>query len=253
MITFLLKKTFLHYWDNLYKLLYANLCLALLIALCMYTLSQEGGSYLSLVPFYLFNLLIGATALVSRRISDHDLPENSLWLLGAKTLWKDALFFTAWVILHAAVFTLLIPFYLGLANRLVGLSLAMTLFWVCIFWWVAMIYYYPLRLRLNLPVFRAAHRSLLFLTDNLSLSLAISMVSAVILMLSVVTSMLLPGISFVLIFHQVAGRTILLKYTYLESHPTANRKDIPWNLLLKDDLEIIGKRSLKEILFPWKE
>ena len=45
----------------------------------------------------------------------------------------------------------------------------------------------------------------------------------------------------------------LLKYDYLESHPPANKKDIHWSLLLREDLEIIGRRSLKEIIFPWME
>jgi hypothetical protein len=253
MTGFLLKKSFLLYWDNLYKLLCVNLCLTLLMAICIYLSSLQGGDYPSIVVIYFFNLLIGATSLVARKISDYDQAEISLFLLAAKTLWKDALFFTACLVLHVAVLNHLIPFYLRLGSKLAGLSLAMLLFWICAIWWVAMIYYYPLRLRLNLPVFKAAHNSLLLLTDNLSLSLAIFLLSSIFLVLSLVTSMLLPGISFVLVFHQVAGRTVLLKYDYLESHPLANKKDIPWSLLLKDDLEIIGKRSLKQIIFPWKE
>ena len=253
MTGFLLKKSFLLYWDNLYKLLCVNLCLTLLMAICIYLSSLQGGDYPGIVVIYFFNLLIGATSLVPRKISDYDQAEISLFLLAVKTLWKDALFFTACLVLHVAVLNHLIPFYLRLGSKLVGLSLAMLLFWICAIWWVAMIYYYPLRLRLNLPVFKAAHNSLLLLTDNLSLSLAIFLLSSIFLVLSLVTSMLLPGISFVLVFHQVAGRTVLLKYDYLESHPLANKKDIPWSLLLKDDLEIIGKRSLKQIIFPWKE
>ena len=138
-----------------------------------------------------------------------------------------------------------------MGSRLAGLFLAVLLFWVCVTWWVAMIYYYPVRLRLNLPVFAAARKAFLLLTDNLSLSFAIFLLSVVSLMLSLVTTMLLPGISLVLVFHQLAGRTLLLKYHYLESNPKA-KQDIPWSLLLKDDLEVIGGRPLKEIIFPWK-
>ena len=85
------------------------------------------------------------------------------------------------------------------------------------------------------------------------MGLAVFLISSVIFMLSLGTAMLLPGISFLLVFHQVAGRTLLLKYDYLENHPLVNRKDIPWSNLLKEDLEIINRRSLKEIIFPWKE
>jgi len=253
MITVLLKKSFLHYWDNLYKLLCVNLCLALLMALYVHLSFLQGGGYLGVVIIFLFNLLIAATSLMAREISDYDSPKISLFLLAAKTLWKDALFFTGWFVLHVTVLNHIIPFYLKLGSKLAGLSLAMLLFWVCAIWWMAMIYYYPLRLRLKCPVFKAAHKSLLLLTDNLSLSLAIVLFSSVFLILSLVTTMLMPGISFVLVFHQVAGRTLLLKYDYLESHPLENKNDVPWSLLLRDDLEIIGSRSLKEIIFPWKE
>jgi hypothetical protein len=252
MIKFLLRKTFLHCWDNLYKLLCVNLCLALLVALYVYLASLRGGGYPGILIIYLFNLLIGTTSVVASRISDYELPEVSLFVLAAKTVWKDALFFSACFELHGMVLGYVIPFYLTLGNRLAGLLLAMLLFWVCVTWWLAMIYYYPVRLRLNLPVLTAARKAFLLFTDNLSLSFAIFLLSAVSLMLSLVTSMLLPGISLMLVFHQVAGRTLLLKYRYLESHPRAKR-DIPWSLLLKDDLEVIGGRPLKGIIFPWKE
>jgi hypothetical protein len=174
-------------------------------------------------------------------------------LFAARTVWKDALFFTSCFVLQGTVLDRIIPFYLRQSGRLAGMSLAMLLFWVSVIWWVAMIYYYPLRLRMSFPVFKAVRKSLLLLMDNLSVSLSIFLISTVLLMLSLVTTMLLPGISFLLVFHQVAGRTLLLKYDYLNSHPLENRKDIPWSLLLDDDLVIIGRRSLKEIIFPWKE
>ena len=250
MITFLLRKSFLHCWDNLYTLLCVNLCLAMLMALYVYLASVQGG-FPGLVVLYLFNLLIGTTSVVAKKVSDYDPPDVSLFFLGAKTVWKDALFFTGCVALHGMVLNYIIPFYLALGSRLAGLFLAVLLFWVCVACWAAMIYYYPVRLRLNLPVFKAVRNAFLLFTDNLSLSFAIFLLSAVSLMLSLVTTMLLPGISLVLVFHQVAGRTLLLKYHYLKSHPQA-KKDIPWSLLLKDDLEVIGGRPLKEIIFPWK-
>jgi len=252
MITFLLRKSFVHCWDNLYTLLCVNLCLAMLMGLCVYLASVQGGSLPGLGVLYLCNLLIGTTSVVAKKVSDYDPPHISLFFLGAKTVWKDALFFTGCVALHGMVLSSIIPFYLALGSRLAGLSLAVLLFWVCVIWWVAMIYYYPVRLRLNLPVFTAARKAFLLFTDNLSLSFAIFLLSAVSLMVSLVTSMLLPGISLMLLFHQVAGRTLLLKYHYLESHPRA-KKDIPWSFLLKDDLDLIGGRSMKGILFPWKE
>jgi hypothetical protein len=71
MIAFLLKKSFFDYWDNLYKLLCVNLCLAMLMALYIRLSSLQGGAYLGIVIIYIFNLLIGATSLVAKKISDY--------------------------------------------------------------------------------------------------------------------------------------------------------------------------------------
>ncbi len=252
MILFLLRKTFLHCWDNLYTLLCVNLSLAMLVALYGYLASLQGGGYLGLVAIYLFNFLIGTTSVVAMKVSDYDPPVASLFVLGGRTVWKDALFFTACFVLQGMALNHIIPFYLTLGSRLAGLSLGLLLFLVCAAWWVAMIYYYPVRLRLNLPPSRAAHVAFLLFIDNLSLSLAIFLLSATALLLSLVTALLLPGIGFMLVFHQVAGKTLLRKYHYLEHHPGAEQ-EIPWSRLLKDDLEVIGRRSMKGIIFPWKE
>jgi hypothetical protein len=252
MIPFLLRKSFLHCWDNLYKLMGVNLCLALLLALYWRLASLPSGGFLGLPIIYVFNLLIGATSVVAREISDYDVPEARLFLLAVKGVWKDALFFSVCFLLNGMLLDSILPFYLTLGSRIAGLLLAVLLFWACLAWWAAMVYYYPVRLRLNLPVFAAVRQAFLLFADNLAPSLAVFLLSAAALTLSLLTAMLLPGIALVLVFHQVAGRTLLLKYRYLDGHPQA-KGEIPWSLLLKDDLEVIGRRSLKGIVFPWKE
>lgn len=253
MINFLLRKSFYDYWDNLYKLLVINLCLALLIALYIHLVYLQGNVYLGIPIIFLFNLLIGAASLLGMKISDYDLPGFSLFFQGIKKVWVDALFFTACIALQMSIINHIIPFYLKLGNRLAGLSLTMLVLWICAIWWFATIYYYPLRFRLKLSIIKAARQSLLFLADNPILTLGLLLTSLVLFMLSLAIAMLLPGISFLLVFYQVSGRTLLRKYRYLESHPDTDKKDIPWSHLLKEDLEILNRRSVKEIIFPWKE
>ena len=45
----------------------------------------------------------------------------------------------------------------------------------------------------------------------------------------------------------------MYKYDWLEANPEANRKKIPWDALLMDDKERVGKRTLRGMIFPWKE
>ena len=253
MVNFLLRKSFYDYWDNLYKLLCINLCLALLMALYIHLVYLQGNVYLGIPIIFLFNLIIGAASMMGMEISDYKLPGFSLFLQGIKKLWVDALFFTACIALQTSIINHIIPFYLKLENKMAGLSLAMLVLWISTIWWAATIYYYPLRLRLKLSIIKAARQSLLLLADNLILSTGILLISFVLVMLSLATAMLLPGTTFLLVFYQVSGRTLLLKYRYLETHPTGEKKDIPWNDLLEDDLKIISRRSVKELIFPWKE
>jgi hypothetical protein len=63
--------------------------------------------------------------------------------------------------------------------------------------------------------------------------------------------MLLPGPGGLLLFLDEALRIRLLKYDWLEANP--GRKKIPWNTLLEDDREKTGSRSIKGLIFPWKD
>jgi hypothetical protein len=56
-----------------------------------------------------------------------------------------------------------------------------------------------------------------------------------------------------LIWLQAGFKLRLLKYDYLENDSDANRKRIPWDALLIDERERVGKRSLRGMIFPWKE
>ena len=64
---------------------------------------------------------------------------------------------------------------------------------------------------------------------------------------------MLPGLTTVLLWANVGLKLRLIKYDYIESHPDANRKQIPWDALLVDEKERVGKRTLKGMIFPWKE
>jgi hypothetical protein len=67
------------------------------------------------------------------------------------------------------------------------------------------------------------------------------------------TALLIPGITVVLLAHQVALKLRLYKYDYLEANTEVNRKNIPWAELLYDEKEKIGTRTIKGMIFPWKE
>ena len=89
--------------------------------------------------------------------------------------------------------------------------------------------------------------------DNLGFSLALALISLFSLFLSILTALMFPGITGILIFYQGALKLRLLKYDYLEKNPGVDKRLIPWEILLEEEKKLVGKRSLKGLIFPWKE
>ena len=92
----------------------------------------------------------------------------------------------------------------------------------------------------------------LILLDNPLFTLSLMLTSLLISLLSVLTALLLPGIATVLLLTNAGLKLRLYKYDYLDQHPES-RKHIPWDMLLNEDRERVGKRTLKGMIFPWKE
>ena len=89
--------------------------------------------------------------------------------------------------------------------------------------------------------------------DNTFFSLGVFIGSVVILAASSFTAFMLPGVGTIVLWVNAALKLRLYKYDYLEAHPEANRKKIPWDALLIDEKERVGKRTLRGMIFPWKE
>ena len=73
------------------------------------------------------------------------------------------------------------------------------------------------------------------------------------LVVSFFTALLLPGIATIMLWWNIAFKLRLYKYDWLEQNPGANRRRVPWDALLVEDRERVGKRTLKGMIFPWKE
>ena len=99
------------------------------------------------------------------------------------------------------------------------------------------------------------YRFLLF-ADNPGFSFSLALYNLVSLALSLFLALLMPGFAGVALASDDAMRLRMYKYDWLEQHPGLDaraRKDIPWDELLAEDRELVGKRTLKGMIFPWKE
>jgi len=278
MFGFLIKKAFFDMWDNLFRVILLNLGFIGVLGIAVSI--PYVGRYLTFVPqalllflmiavsLGLFFVFCGAASAVAMGIADYEEPGFKDFFRYLKQTYRASMIFA---LINAGVFFLLslaMPFYLSMKSIVGPLAFAF-LFWLGVIWVASIQFYFPLQSRSRFdPSMRVdtdpkvergsllkknIKKIFLIFFDNTGFCVGVSLGTALIFALSTFTALMLPGIATILIWVNVALKLRLLKYDYLEEHPEANRKKIPWSALLVEERERVGKRSLKGMIFPWKE
>jgi hypothetical protein len=114
-------------------------------------------------------------------------------------------------------------------------------------------YFFPIYAGLDKNFIKAIKKSFLIFIDNPMFSFGMFFGSILIPIISLITLFMIPGLASNSLFFNVGLKLRLYKYDYFEQHPDANPRKIPWETLLVGDEEKVGKRTLKGMIFPWKE
>jgi uncharacterized membrane protein YesL len=257
MILFTIKKTFFDIWDNLLSIFLLNFGCLLVVGLGFYAIRLFSFHPVAfglgvLMMGGLFFVYIGVTALFVKDIANYQSPEFKKFLQYAREVWKAALVFMLTIVMIGLIFTVIFPFYWRMGNIL-GILAGMLLLELSVLWLLASQYYFPVRSRLDTDSKKVLRKSLLLCFDNTGFTLVLGLGTLLLLILSGFTAFLFPGIGAILLWHQVGLKLRLYKYTYLEEHPEAKRQKIPWDTLLQDERERVGPRTLRGMIFPWKE
>jgi hypothetical protein len=257
MFGFLLKKTFFDMWDNLFRLLIMNAGFILVLAI-FFLLAPL---FLSIFPLFIATIAIGAallavyTGAVSKMcaaIADYRQPGFSDFYGFIKESWASSLLLACVVLAYGFIVTVAFRFYGGLKNLAGPLAVAV-LFWVTVAGALAIQYFFPIQARLDRSFRKIARKTFLVFFDNPGFSIGLFLSAILVAAISVFTALLLPGVSAVLLLWNVAFKLRLYKYDWIEQNPEADRRRIPWDALLVEDRERVGKRTLKGMIFPWKE
>ncbi len=139
---------------------------------------------------------------------------------------------------------------------LAGALAAGVLFWFGLAALLSLQYYIPLRARLGGGFGKNLRKSFILFFDNPSFSVFLALYNAVSLALSGFLAFLAPGFAGLALALDCGLRLRLYKYDWLEKNPLSPRRArraIPWEELLAEDRELVGKRTLKGMIFPWKE
>lgn len=256
MIFFLIKKTFFDMWDNLLSIFLLNVGFLLVAAGGFYLLSVMNHAVLFLVAAFFglvaLCLYTGVVAMMTRDMANyHSLEIRNFWPY-LKETWKTSTVFALIILAQLIILQFVMPWYLSHGN-LLGLGVVSLLFWVSLTWWLASQYYFPIRAQLDTDVKKVFRKCFVLFFDNTLFSIVLALGAIVLVVLSGFVVFLIPGMATLLLWHQVALKLRMYKYDYLEAHPHANRKQIPWNDLLYEDRERVGHRSLRGMIFPWKD
>jgi hypothetical protein len=255
MFGFLVKKTFYDFWDNLFKIALVNLgFLVLAGAGILFSLLSVSLPLLSIGIAALCLLCccvyLAAASLCFKALSDYGSFGFADFFHNLKAVWSAGLLLGALCAPVCFLAALGIPFYFSLGS-FTGLLLGCFLFWTMVIAALALQFYLPVRARLDARPGKTLKKCFLIFFDNTLFCILSGAASLAILALSLPLFMLLPGPGGLLLFLDEALRIRLLKYDWLEANP--GRRKIPWETLLEDEREKTGNRSIKGLIFPWKD
>jgi hypothetical protein len=256
MFGFLIKKTFFDMWDNLIRMIITNLGFILLLALIAFSANLLKNNPPFLVSILILGIAIlfvysGVASWMAAQIADYSRPEWSEIGAVLKTTYPSSLLFALLNMLLAFLFSVGFPIY-GSFKSFIGPLASSFMFWILVFWVLAFQYFFPLQARLERRFFKILKKMFLLLLDNPLFTFGLFLGSLIILVLSIFTAFLLFGIGTILLWWNVALKLRMYKYDHLERNPD-DRRRIPWDALLTEDRERVGKRTLKGMIFPWKE
>ncbi|MDC7223629.1 MAG: hypothetical protein PQJ60_07785 [Spirochaetales bacterium] len=259
MIGFLIKKSFWDYWDRMGLMILMNLVIMLVGGVAVYgsiTLAEMGltipaGACLILLGA-LFFLILGANSRLCSEVVYYRSLYIKNWFSYFKEKAPKMIFFYLMILALSFVIITSLQFYGNSAGGPLFLGAFFLTFWVTLLLIFTAGYYLPLSNIMKDPFKKNLKKCFILFFDNPGISVVVSLLSFFLFALSLVTAFLLPGISAVAVLWENLMKLLMFKYDYLEENPEADRKKIPWDVLLKEERETVGDRTLGNMLRPWK-
>lgn len=261
MIGFFLKKTFYDGWDNLLVVMLLNVVTLLFIFGFWYLISLTSAS----VPLSLALLALGVMTLsVFFLAVSHSMAGVARYksfsikdFIGSfKEVLKHGVLFGVLILGIGLTSFITLPYYFSIGNT-VGFGITMLLFWILVIVALSLQWFFPIRSQLDTNFKKCIKKSFIIFFDNPGFSLFMGIYALILLIISVFAIFLVPGFTGINLAYNNAFRLRMYKYDWLEEQPEEDfkkvRKSIPWDELLAEDDDIVGHRSFRSFIFPWKD
>ena len=259
MIGFLIKKGFFDIWDNL--LIVGLMNIGYLIPLGLFYLTvgviaAEASTalivallLLSLLVFSFYSLVVNAMAFGFSRYKKSGFAAIKE---AFRYHWGHALLYFCICVAIGITLFFDIWFYFAMGTYF-GIIMGMILLWVVVAFVLALQYFFPLCFHMEADKpFKTLKKSFLLVADNFGVTMFLALRTVIDLALTILTATLLPGLCGICLSRMDTVKLLMKKYDFLEENPDATRKDINWEDLLYEERQLVGPRSLKSMIFPWK-
>ena len=261
MIGFFLKKNFFDGWDNFPALSVLNIGLMLIIFLFFTFLHAV--REIPVFFFILLSVLLLLTGILLQTISNltsriADYKSFSFKKIGEsiKQTWRHGCLFAliqtfCWFIAGVAI-----PYYFSFGN-FIGLFLGLCVIWIFAVIQLSFLWFFPIRSRLESDFRKCLKKCFILFFDNTGFTLFMLLYSFLLIALTPILAFLVPSFSGILLAWNNAFKLRMYKYDWIERHPEipiqVARKQIPWDELLQEDRETTGVRTIRNLIFPWKD
>ena len=258
MLRFLLKKSFFDIWDNFIPLFISNIATAAVI-LGLYILLQVTGEVsigvlAVILAIFLAILTVMLFALngMAHQWSDWKSDCMHGLCLSIKNNPGHMLFFYVITCTIGFCVLFMFPFYMQ-SNSYMGILMAVVLFWIFLVVVPAMIYYIPLALYMpDDGAFLTFKKCLALVLNNKAVTLFVFLRTVLDVIITLGTCLLVPGITGICVIHQDTVRLLLMKHDYMRKH-LCKGEDVDWRAVLEKEEATLGPRSIRTIIFPWKD
>ncbi len=258
MIGFLIKKSFFDGWDNLLTLVIVNL--GYLVAFGLILLASPAGEVnlwlgyglIVLAIFYISIYTLGSSA-ITYGYSCYKKEGIGTFFKAIKERFTHGLLYFGVLVMLLVCCAYVIPFYFAMANML-GYVLGMILVWTVLAFLLALQFYFPLcyYCEADAPL-TTLRKSFGFVADNLGTTFFLLLKTLFDLIITIFTATLVPGFGGIGLARMDTTKLLLKKYEFYSQNPGSTKKDLNWEDLLYEERELVGPRTLKGMLFPWKD
>jgi len=254
MLRFFLRKTFYEAWDHLFVLAAYNGAALALVGLCLGLPTLVDSAVARTAGFVLacLGLSVWSAAACHALAEISNFRAFSFDAVKRGLAWgiRPGLELGAVVAASILLVSILVPFYAAVGG-FVGLLATSLAFWCFLGLGLTLLYVLPVRVALGGGFVASLKIAFMMVVDAPLGALGLALHGVACVALSPFVAFLLPGPAAALLGTTEATRLRLRRFEWLQAQG-GRRSKTPWAELLAEDDELVGRRSLKELVFPWK-